>query len=104
MFKITEGKGFHMTFANGYTVSVQWGTRNYCENQTVGLFDADYYKVNREKAELGCKNAEVAVWHEDTGFDRFEESSDDVIGWRSPEQVVTILCEVAQRPRPVKDQ
>ena len=39
MFKITEGKGFHITFANGYTVSVQFGPDNYC----------DHYHKNSEK-------------------------------------------------------
>ena len=29
MFKITDGKGFHITFKNGVTVSVQFGYGNY---------------------------------------------------------------------------
>jgi hypothetical protein len=33
MFKITLGKGIHMTFANGWTVSIQWGIGNYCDNR-----------------------------------------------------------------------
>jgi hypothetical protein len=33
MFNITQGKGFHITFANGYTASVQWGKGNYCTNR-----------------------------------------------------------------------
>ena len=31
-FRITEGKGFQITFANGYTASVQFGSGNYCSN------------------------------------------------------------------------
>jgi hypothetical protein len=34
MMKITAGKGFQITFANGYTVSVQWGPGNYCDNHS----------------------------------------------------------------------
>ena len=30
---ITFGKGFHLTFDNGYTLSVQIGTYNYCDNE-----------------------------------------------------------------------
>lgn len=37
MFSLTEifpnaTKGFQIKFANGYTVSVQWGPGNYCDN------------------------------------------------------------------------
>ena len=31
-FNSTMRKGFHMTFANGLTASVQWGAGNYCDN------------------------------------------------------------------------
>lgn len=30
MFKITGSKGFHITFKNDVTVSVQFGWGNYC--------------------------------------------------------------------------
>jgi hypothetical protein len=33
MFTITQNKGFHITFANDITISVQWGPGNYCGNQ-----------------------------------------------------------------------
>ena len=32
MFKITRGTGFQMTFENGWTISVQFGYGNYCDN------------------------------------------------------------------------
>ncbi len=31
-FYITGGKGFHISFPNGYTMSVQFGPGDYCEN------------------------------------------------------------------------
>ena len=31
-FVSTMRKGFHMTFENGLTISVQWGAGNYCDN------------------------------------------------------------------------
>ena len=39
MFRICSdptnlGKGFHMTFANGKTISVQFGRGNYCDNDS----------------------------------------------------------------------
>ena len=32
-FVATRNKGFAMTFDNNYTISVQWGTENYCEKK-----------------------------------------------------------------------
>jgi hypothetical protein len=41
-FKSTENKGFQMTFENGWTISVQFGYGNYCDNtanQKDGILD-----------------------------------------------------------------
>jgi len=59
MFKITNKHGFHITFENGYAVSVQFGPGNYCDNydMEIGLDD--------EKAGRGSSNAECAVWAKD---------------------------------------
>lgn len=37
MFRITRGKGFHVSFPNGYTVSVQFGPGNYCDHYDRGV-------------------------------------------------------------------
>jgi hypothetical protein len=57
MFKITKGitgselaKGFHMTFENGVTISVQFGNNNYCDNR-------DGVKPFAES-----KTAEICIW------------------------------------------
>ena len=34
MIKITENKGFQMTFNNGLTISCQIGSNNYCDNRS----------------------------------------------------------------------
>jgi len=51
MFRITEGKGFHMAFENGFTVSVQFGFGNYCENR--------HEPIDAPSGE--CADAELAV-------------------------------------------
>ena len=57
MFRITGGKGFHITFDNGWTVSVQFGPGNYCDN---------YDENDHEKAGAqGSTTAECAVWGPD---------------------------------------
>ena len=88
MFKITFGKGFHMTFPNGVTVSVQFGSGNYCDNRW--KFAEEFTKNEI----LGCPNAEVAVWDRDGNWILREynpELSDDVDGWQTPEQVLALL-------------
>ena len=57
-FSITQGKGFHITFKNGYTVSVQFGPDNYCDNNN-GKYEVgiDDYACGA----AGCANAECAV-------------------------------------------
>ena len=49
MFKLIDDTGFHITFENNVTVSVQFGKGHYCDN---------YLKGNL----MECKNAEVAIW------------------------------------------
>lgn len=56
MFTAFRNKGFKMTFANGWTISVQFGPHNYCDAE---------YKVDEEPrhhARWTCRTAEVAIW------------------------------------------
>ena len=55
-FKITGHKGFHITFENGYTVSVQFGPANYCDNYHMNCGDPERKQI------LESSDAEVAVW------------------------------------------
>lgn len=83
MFKITEGKGYHMTFANGWTVSVQWGNGNYCDNRN-GPHGAD------------SATAEVAAWDAAGNWHKFEHDSVD--GYYSPDKVLAFMTHVAALP------
>ena len=94
-FVSTMRKGFHMTFENGLTVSVQWGAGNYCDNHFPDDMDFSCSK------DAQSDTAEVAVMHgrKFLNANRFlpEEDSDwcdDVIGWLTPEQVVGLLMRV----------
>lgn len=86
-FYITSGKGFHVTFENGWTVSVQFGGGNYCENH--------YDPIGREAEEWeksgkrGCPNAEVAAWGPDGVM--IDLGSDTVRGWQTPAAVLALL-------------
>lgn len=91
-FVSTMRKGFHMTFENGLTASVQWGAGNYYDNH----FDRDmYFRTDAES-----NTAEVAVFKGEQMIDANQfvseecQSCDTVCGYMTPEQVVDFLCAV----------
>jgi hypothetical protein len=75
MFKATENKGFQITFNNGYTISVQFGKGNYCDNRL---------KENSDFI-TSCKNAEVAIWNENNSEDM------EIIPFQTAEEVAKII-------------
>jgi len=62
--RITDGKGFGMSFANGWAVSVQFGYGNYADNYDGpdGQRIEDYRERNRLCGELGSRTAECAAY------------------------------------------
>jgi len=91
-FKITNGKGFHLTFSSGYTVSVQWGWGNYCGNNGGGLSipSGGLAAENVRLGEQGSTTAEVAVWGEDGEMLEIADM-DSVIGWVTADDVARII-------------
>jgi hypothetical protein len=91
--------GFAITFANGFTVSVQWGNgkngspRNYAKTTT----DAE-----RPGMIVGM-TAEVAIWDNDRTYWTLSENGvfhkadhvTSVTGWQTPEQIAQIVAAVA---------
>ena len=96
MFRITnEGHGFHITFTNGYTVSVQLGKFNYCSNKTIP--DGFVPPVN-------CRDAEVALVHPDGWLidlhEKFEWwGGDTVNGYTSPDEVAELIAYAKALPK-----
>lgn len=86
MFRITDGKGFQMTFANGCTVSVQWGPQNYCEN-----YRAMFAHPVRSE-DWKSKDAEVAAWDAQNRWHDF--GSDTVRGRMSVDEVMEFMTMV----------
>ena len=84
-FRITGGKGFHITFANGWTVSVQFGPGNYCDN-----YDQRIGRDEVKCAKAGSSNAECAVWGPDGKMvDRFDGSN--VSNRSKPAEVLELM-------------
>lgn len=90
-FKITGGRGFHITFPNLWTVSVQFGGGNYCENYNDPIGKESW--VN--SGEAGSVDAEVAAWGEDGEMISFGD--DTVKGRQSPAEVLALLQDIAAR-------
>ena len=80
MFKTNTmtNAGFQMTFANGWTVSVQWGTGTYSDN-----------KYTDFRAITDCPTAEIAAWDE---FGNWHNFGDDTVkGWCKPDEVAEFI-------------
>ena len=84
MFDITNGKGFKMTFANGWTVSVQFGGYNYCQ----------YYDHPSGAGYHGpSKDAEIAAWDKDGNW--YDFGNDHVKGYVSVDDLLTFMNQIA---------
>lgn len=94
MLSITRNSGFQMTFSNGWTVSVQWGPGNYCENRDHSTMEdlAAHFRGD-SKAFTQCVNAEVAAWDKDGNWHKFEH--DEVMGWLTADQVAAFIAGIA---------
>jgi len=85
MFKITGKKGFHVEFANGFTVSVQFGPGNYCDNYNMQIGEEETLAGSK-----GSANAECAVWGNDGKMiDMFDGGT--VSNRSTPAQVLALL-------------
>lgn len=94
-FKIIDHKGFHITFPNGYTVSVQFGPGNYSDHYD----ECDYEAPRTSKKGWSSTLAETAVWGPSGGMIALEEDADTVQGYRDAEQVLALLNWAASQPR-----
>ena len=98
MFLSTMRKGFHMTFENGLTVSVQWGAGNYCDNHFPADNDFSFSK------DAKSSNAEIAILYKDEFLDP-QHFTDEKIGgdgmvsgYLSAEQVAKIIYNASTTP------
>ena len=101
MMKITENKGFHMTFDNGLTISCQMGSGNYCNNR-------DFYRgfqAEMKQPITECDNCEVAIWDENDNWItgeifremEMESTEDMVVGWVDTMTVAKLIAYVSNK-------
>jgi hypothetical protein len=104
MLKITDGKGFQMTFANGWTVSVQFGPAQYITNRDINPRSGEYprsgesyIRAMRDAGAQGSVDAEIAAWDENEEWYRFPKENDTVKGWVSADDVAKFIQEIANK-------
>lgn len=84
--RITRGKGFHMTFPNGWTASIQFGPGNYCEHYN-DVFDTTLTKM------IESYDAEVWAWSE---HNKKQYPEDGPAGYYNTIQVLKFLNKVSK--------
>ncbi len=88
-FVTTQNKGFGITFDNGFTISVQWGTENYCEHRNLDINFEDLPNP-KEHNRWESRSAEIAVFDKDGEMVSVGER-DAVIGWLTPNEVAKAI-------------
>ena len=76
-------RGFRFNFANGYTVSIQFGTANYC--------DVRNYSPNQPEDVPAAGCVEVGIFETESGEWVRLSAHDDPAGWVTVDDVPAIL-------------
>lgn len=87
MFSITQNKGFHIKFENGWTISVQFGQYNYSSN-----YDLQHH--TRGDAVPPSNTAEIAAFNNDGDWFEWPDGN-TVQGYQTPKQVLEAMNLVA---------
>jgi hypothetical protein len=93
-------RGFRITFVNGYTISVQFGTANYCEDYSKPV--PKYPRDRKEFLAEVCPNAEIAIISPDGNFVSFGDGQ-GVRGHTDPDTFAKIVAWVAGQKSTVKE-
>jgi len=88
-FQCNLNKGFRMTFENGFEISVQWGTMNYCQRK-----EFTEMGIEQKQDHWESSSAEIAVFSPDGGMLPITEI-DTVAGWLTTDQVAKVITIVS---------
>ena len=77
-------QGFFMKFQNGYQISVQFGSGNYCLN-SLKLLDE-----NKQSIFAKCKDCETAIFKPNGKFLKYK--GDDVQGYQTTDEVAETIA------------
>jgi len=93
-FSNSRGSGFHLTFDNNWTVSVQFNGGHYCDN-----YDKMWNFAREQVAKgdsISSSTAEIAVWSNrisDSGLTWLE--NDTVRGYTTANEVAQVIHKVS---------
>ena len=88
--KTTSLNGFHISFSNGWTASIQWNPGSYCDN---------YNKFGQRGQALESSTVEVACWPKDGKLTDIWDHGDSVKGYMPVEEIPAFLTKVASFPK-----
>jgi hypothetical protein len=88
MISSTNNKGFRMTFENGWTISVQFGYGNYCDNN----HHPEGFDFSTKQDIVNSSNAEIAIWDKDGEW--FDFGGDTVKGYCTADEVASWIEKV----------
>jgi len=91
---IMQGKGLHLTFDNGWTLSIQIGPGNYGDNYDMS--SSAYYEQRIYQANLESTQAEIAMWKQGGDMVQFPEG-DTVRGYVPINEILDLINEVRAR-------
>jgi len=86
-FNIVHNKGFHITLKNGWTVSVQFGWGNYCDNYNNKPEELKNYGM----IPYSSNTAEVWAWKNDVTYPNGPK------GYQTPEEVLKFINKVSKK-------
>lgn len=89
-FRSTLNRGFQITFQNGLTISVQWGTVNECGRRDFNKKLEDDLKY----PDTVSYTAEIAIWDENGNEIQFENGP--VKGYCTPSEVAEYITMVSE--------
>ncbi len=88
--KITDGRGLHLTFENGVTISIQIGGGNYGDNYQFPIGE-----IRRDNPLPKSSRAEVAMWAEDKNMIQIGpkdgEYRDTIMGYVPIDRVLDLV-------------
>ena len=90
MIRSTSNKGFSLTFENGWTISVQFGYGNYCDNK----HHPDGWDFSKKQEVTQSSDAEIAIW--DANGEWYNFGSDTVKGYCSANEVAEWIEKVSK--------
>lgn len=94
-FCSTMNKGFRMTFDNGWTISIQWGTGNYCSRGRFGS-----YREEMKLDLVSSPDCEIMIWWGEGKQEQcYDFGGDQVKGYCDTDEVAEWIWKVKNFPK-----